>query len=275
MTSNPSKLPEYRKPPVAEVALSVQFQPIPGFGFPHMGLLWAEFKKELPVVQQHPPLPRTVEDFGVPVGPRITLEAGMMQGFPSPRVWFLDKAGAELVQVQNDRLVVNWRKVDDGLQYPRYNTVRARFDEAIAKFRRFLRDHDFPDMAPDQCEVTYVNHCLAGEVWSDLGEIDRVVSMWRGLDGFLPNPEEVQFAARYQITDDQEILGRLHVTVEPARRISDHRPLLVMQLVARGAPVGDGLEGVGRFLDVGHEWIVRGFTSITTPEMHAEWERLE
>ena len=46
-----------------------------------------------------------------------------------------------------------------------------------------------------------------------------------------------------------------------------------MKLTARGNPQGDGLEGALEFIDTGHEWIVRGFTSFVTKEMQALWGR--
>jgi uncharacterized protein (TIGR04255 family) len=274
MTENRSSLPDYSNPPVIEVALGVQFQSIPGFGTPHIGLLWEMFRAEFPVTQEQPPLAHTVEEFGLRVAPRISLEA--LPGPPVPRVWFLNRAGSELVQVQPDRLVVNWRKTADDQEYPHYVDVRAKFDRALDAFRQFLATEDLPDIQPDQCEVTYVNHCLAGAGWERHGEAHRVVAVWRDVsDSFLPEPEEVRFAVSYLVAEGRRALGRLHVNFEPAYRSSDNQPLVVMRLVARGAPIGEGVAGVGGFLDAGHTWIVQGFTSLTTPEMHAVWGRIQ
>jgi len=44
-------------------------------------------------------------------------------------------------------------------------------------------------------------------------------------------------------------------------------------LTVRGAPQTQDSNGVFGLLDKGHEAIVRGFTSITTAEMHKVWER--
>jgi len=32
-----------------------------------------------------------------------------------------------------------------------------------------------------------------------------------------------------------------------------------------------GVEDAMAFLDVGHEWVVRGFTSVTTTSMQSKW----
>ena len=177
--------------------------------------------------------------------------------------------------MQQDRFVLNWRQAG-GDVYPRYVMVRAKFDKALSTFREFLVNEGLGDISPDQCEVTYVNHVLPGEIWENHGDIQKVVSVWSGAhsDEFLPDPEEVRFVVRYVMTDrDENPLGRLHVSLEPAYTIADGSSVLVLKLIARGAPITEGMDGVGKFLDLGHEWIVRGFTSITTGDMHAVWER--
>jgi hypothetical protein len=67
--------------------------------------------------------------------------------------------------------------------------------------------------------------------------------------------------------------GRLHVTVQPAFQTEDKAPALILTLVTRGAPIQEDEDGILQHLRLGHEWIVRGFTAVTTPEMHEQWER--
>jgi hypothetical protein len=71
----------------------------------------------------------------------------------------------------------------------------------------------------------------------------------------------------------EEPVGRLHIAAEPAFRRSDSSPIVVLTLTARGRPLGVGLDGVLAFLDLGHEWIVRAFDSVTTSKMHRIWGR--
>ena len=84
----------------------------------------------------------------------------------------------------------------------------------------------------------------------------------------------MRFLVRYVIPDSAgNPLGRLLISVEPAYRTDDDKPILVLQLTARGRPDDEGIEGVLRFLDTGRKWVVRGFASITSPRMHEIWER--
>jgi hypothetical protein len=83
-------------------------------------------------------------------------------------------------------------------------------------------------------------------------------------------------AARYVIPDENGApLGRLHIRTKSGFQVSGGQPIIVLELTARGQPLGEGINGVLPFLDVGREWIVRGFASITTPEMHELWERTD
>jgi len=112
-------LPDFENPPLVEVALSVQFEPIEQMRTPQIGFLWAEFRDRFPVTQEHPPVDPVIERFGIARtgAPEVRLQ--MLESPPLPRVWFVNPTGTELIQVQNDRFIHNWRKVDDGDKYPR------------------------------------------------------------------------------------------------------------------------------------------------------------
>src|SRR5712692_1503294 len=97
-----ASLPSFASPPIVEVALAVQFEPISQLHAAHMGLLWEKFRAELPQTEDHPPLPLTLEEFGAP----HLIDLGIQIEFtgipPVPRCWFLNASGTELIQVQQD-----------------------------------------------------------------------------------------------------------------------------------------------------------------------------
>ena len=68
-----------------------------------------------------------------------------------------------------------------------------------------------------------------------------------------------------------EPIGRLHATLQPAWKKIDNSPILVLNMTARGVPLGKGIDGAFSFFDLGREWIVKGFAEITTPEMQRTW----
>ncbi len=66
----PSDLPDFKKPPLTEVALSVQFERLPNLNSLQIGLLWHEFMERFPSTEQHPLLDPVFERFGTPTGPK-------------------------------------------------------------------------------------------------------------------------------------------------------------------------------------------------------------
>lgn len=271
-------LPDFEQPPVVEVALSLQFKPLESLGTSHLGLLWAELRrKDFSRAEDHGELEPSFEDFSATPSRRVGLR---VQGFedapPPPRVWFLNEAQNELVQVQRDRFIVNWRQGAHSEPYPRYVSIRSRFIDAFGTFESFLSSEKLGAVVPNQCELTYVNHVPTGLGWHSHGEVDHVVTVWHNTysDTYLSSPEDAAFRVRYRMDDEQgEALGRLHVAFQPAFRNADGTPIFAINLTGRGEPRSQDLKSSLALFDLEHQWIVRGFASITTPLMHEVWRR--
>ena len=276
MSKFQSPRPEYDLPPVIEVVLSLQFEPLSELAAPQFGLLWSQFRNEFPRIEEHLPIAPVIETFDVPPKDRLGMRVEMSEVPLLPRMWFLNAAGTELIQVQRDRFIHNWRKTDLDQTYPRYEYIRERFRSELSVFTQFLTSEGINKFAINQVEVTYINHIAAGDVWHDHSELHKVISPWPASysDTFLTQIEDGNILMRYRIADDAGApIGRLNVELQSGYRKSDHVPIFVLNLTARGKPQGKGIEGAFSFLDIGREWIVRGFTSITTQEMHRIWRR--
>ena len=181
----------------------------------------------------------------------------------------------KLIQIQPDRFIHNWRKRQGDEEYPRYKVLKETLKAKLETFQTFLEREDLGTLSPNQCEVTYVNHVVLPEEkkHGHLNEILAPVSLQHS-DSFLSSTEESRVTLRYVIKDDEgKPIGRLHIEAEPAYRISDGLPMYVLTLTARGAPLGPSVEDALKFLDIGREWVVRGFAAVTTAEMHEEWGR--
>lgn len=269
--SGSKPLPSFHKPPVVEVALGVQFEALSELNTGKTGLLWSRYRKDFPVVQDHPLLDRVVETFDAkPSSVKVELE---LVNRP-PRTWFMSSAEDHVIQIQQDRFVVNWRKLEK--EYPRFPHVLNLFTESFGKFLEFIEKEQVGRFSPNQCEVTYVNHLPVGSGWEKVGEVNRVLSSWGGYsDDFLPPPEATRVQNKFLIRNAaEEPIGRLHADLRTSQE-RDGRNSMVLNLTARGRPLSDNKDGVLAFFELGREWVVRGFASYTTPEMHSIWERYE
>ncbi len=276
MTKMDAPRPDFRDPPVVEVALSVQFDSLGKLRTPQIGLLWKEFRDRFPVTEEHAPLDAVVERFGAPRVRKGVARIEMLESPPTPRCWFLNDAGTELIQVQHDRFVHNWRETGTEAEYPRYEHIRSTFEAELKRFDEFIAREQIGEFTPNQCEVTYVNHIAGGKGWQIHGDLGNVITVFQRSfsDEFLDVPEDTGLRLRFLIPDDAgQPIGRLHVSLNSGYRSSDDQPLFILNLTARGAPRGGGIDGVLGFLDLGREWVVRGFASVTTPTMHREWGR--
>jgi uncharacterized protein (TIGR04255 family) len=269
-------LPDFANPPVVEVALAVQFEPLTALRTPQLGFLWKDYRERFPKIEEHAPLDPMMERFGVPGPPQASVHFEMMHKPPVPRCWFLSEDDTELIQIQQDRFAHNWRKAGTDIKYTRYKRIRTTFRKELDNFAAFLAREKIGTLEPNQCEVTYVNHIISGQGWERHGEIGKVLALFetKYTEEFLPELEEGRVSGTYVIPgSDAKPLGRLRFSIAPAYRRADDKPIMVLTLVARGQPDGEGTDGVMRFLDTGREWIVRGFTALTTARMHEIWER--
>jgi uncharacterized protein (TIGR04255 family) len=277
MARDETVLPDFAHPPVVEVVLGMQFEPLADLKMRHFGLLWRELFSRYPQTEDLPPLQQAVERFGagpqVSDGPKIELSESM----PLPRCWYINDPGTQLVQVQRDRFVCNWKKQAREDEYPRYENIRDTFRREAEVFATFVERQSLGEINPNQCEVTYVNLIEPGPNWSDPGELGQVLTVFdpRYSEPFLPEIEHAEIGLRYVIPGPgpEDPVGRLRVNIRPVFRSHDGVPLFRLQMMARGQPLGEGLDGVVSFFNLGREWIVRGFAAITETEMHRVWGR--
>lgn len=272
----PEDLPDFRKPPLVETVLSLQFEPIAGLTTAHLGLLWQRFREQLPLIEQQPPLPPVVEKFGPPAPALV--EVTFEEKPPVPRLWFLNQDRTELIQVQADRFIHNWRKMEGSEPYPRFEPIRDRFRNKVDTLVQFLKEERMGTPVVNQCEVTYVNHIEPSGVWQRHGQLEKVISNWRAAPEpqFLPEAEDGGLRLRFVIRNESgDPVGRLHVIFQPAWKKTDNTPIMVLNLIARGAPLGGGIEGAFRFFELGRRWIVKGFAELTTSDMQRAWERID
>lgn len=277
MTSSSKALPRFGRPPVIETVLGVHFRPLEKFTSAHQGLLWERcFRAQFPKLEERPPVEEVREPFGEERLAPPMIRWQVFDRPPAPRLWAASASGEHVIQIQRNGLFANWLKRGEGVAYRPYLERRQEFSQQLSQVEEFLREEEIGQLEPTSWNVTYINH-IDYEGLDEVGAAAaRTLTVWANQfsDDWLPRTDKVLLDFAFPMPNNA---GRLNVNLKPAVVLSDKRQVLRLDLTARGQlkkesrDVASALAGI----DLGHEWIVRGFASLTRPEMHQLWERIQ
>lgn len=265
-----TKLPSFEAPPVVETAIAVQFDRVKGMKNRHLWEFWYLLREQFPVTEDQEPIDPKHELFGddaksPPHFPQIVTRphASRLQGVSDDK--------ATMFQIQNGRLVYNWRR-QDSTEYPRWESNKPQFDKLLTSFRDYLNQAGLGSIRPNQWEVTYVNHLQKGREWDSPSDwanvVPGVIGQTSG-DLSIGPLESIAVRQQYVIEANK---ARLYADLQSAFMAENpEQELLVLRLVARGVPAEDGqIEGG---LELGRKAIVTGFTEMTSERAHEIWNR--
>jgi uncharacterized protein (TIGR04255 family) len=205
VSMNQPNSPSYRKPPVSEVAVGLQFDRLP-IQMRHIGQFWTEVAELYPNTEDAPPLPETGEAPGIEL---LVIP-------PLRRSFLISQGGEFLLQVQDNRFYCNWRKLSPDVIYPRFPVVYERFVKGWGLFSDFLKRQGFPEVNPTRYELTYVNEIEVSRE-SVAQDIAKCVRMYvpRLKPEFLPEPGSVSGLWLYKLPDSK---GQLQANLNHLRK---------------------------------------------------------
>ncbi len=259
--------PDYENPPVVEVSLGIQFEPLTRLNPIELGSLWELWRDELPNYIEQPPLPHIL-------GAQLSIPATIQIGIGSPlrRYWFLNDTKGQLVQLQNDKLIVNWRKSNPEMEYPRYRMIRSNLETKFEEFNNFLKDKSLGTIKINHIEATYVNLIETNE--NGIGKLENIFRFWNTIDGHhLGTPGVVHSNMQFIIDEKMSGLTRMNVAISPALGIESETKIL-MTIQVLGTPKTSEFDSALDSLDEAHIHIVTSFDELTVPTMHEKWRRL-
>lgn len=270
---------KFEAPPVVETTLSVQFSNLPGFTAAHVGWFWKEYVEKLGDGPPHEwkqaveavRLPEVFEKFGVddvwlPPSLKVT------QGVLSPRIQIIRSDSERMIQVQDTRFILNWRKQGSS-PYPSYETLLPEFRNMLNAFESFCGEAGWGVPAYNQWEVLYIDQVKRGTMWDSARNLNRI------FPALVVPPVSVRHAPasddetmsadwRFSLADRR---GRLYVQLRQARLQATNEELVQLQTIARG-PV-NGTQSWEQGMNFGHEALRETFLAITSPEAQEAWKR--
>ena len=253
----------FENSPISEVVVSTYFNPpLSNLRSEHIGLFWKKLKSEFPVVNQQ-----------LPAGAQPDPTANEL--FPMPRYWFIGTDDIDLIQVQKNAFIFNWRRRNN--EYPRFHGhIKPAFDRYYNLFDEFIRTEVMiPRLSIDLCELTYVNTIEKCDFWAGPQDTNKVISSFISLDPGISNSSLLGFSCNYSY----EITTDLQLNLNIRNGFVAHRqnmPVLVFEIKANTRFEQVLKSEVDEWFERAHDAIIECFVSITSRDIQEQfWNRVE
>jgi uncharacterized protein (TIGR04255 family) len=258
-------LPDFESPPLEEVVVGVQFAAPPGYSILHASEVWTLFKSDYPDVTEQSRLEPQFEIFGG------NPQAGFQMNFASPptrgRLWFSSSDNTHLVQFQEDRFILNWRRQGANSSYPRYEKILENFSRYLSELNKFVEGKYSTSLVINQAEVSYINIIQVPD-FSEAGSWIK----------FFGSPElnlESLNAILTEIinSDVGKPVARMSYEIQSVWTPDMMQKAIRLSLTCRGKPNKENLDSALDFIAMAREKIVRRFCELTTDDAQKKWGR--
>lgn len=259
----------FRQPPVTEVVFVVSFTMPQPLKMAHFGLFWERIRMEFPRVEDNPPLPGIVPS-PMDAPPMQQVELSFLP--PLRRVWFLDREGRDVIQIQDDRFIFNWKRNPSDTGYPGFVEVNRRFEQHLGAFIRFLSEEGLGTPTYTFLELIYVNHVDASNGLGQLPATAILVDHKRDTsrERFLPEPVGLNWITQYALPGGRSVL-HVHAQTVPRAGTS---PMMRVDVAARGTAATATEQSRLEWFQTAHEWATRGFADAVVATLQDEvWGR--
>lgn len=247
------------------------FEPLAGLTIGDFGLFWAEILSEFPASEAMQPVPTEIESFDGFRPKQVGFQ--IMPAESLPRAAFRNPSNGELVQFQSDRFGFNWIKTNDDHKYPHAEATMDRFCDLFQKFSKYIERRKLGPINIVQCELTNVNIVPVsdvGESFADMATVVRLAPL--EYDYANIRLENQLVGSKHIILDDAgHPIGRVHTLGQPSLRVPNNEEAYRLDITARGAPIGSGLEGARRFFDAAASAVNAVFLASTTNAGRRFW----
>ncbi|HNP35394.1 MAG TPA: TIGR04255 family protein [Woeseiaceae bacterium] len=248
---------KFKKPPLNEIVFQVIFPELVGFGGAHIGLFWSEFRDRFPTIQSAP---------RVELAKSFNLANGVL---PENRIWLIHKDNSQVIQIQDDRFMFNWRDVGEETTYPGFDALYPIFKEYFSAFIDFLESEEKAPKFVTGFELNYVNHIYPDvwEDWSDIGEIFPAFN-WRSNPSPMPDIKGFRYFMQSTLDDD---IGELTVTIDSRTHKKTSSPLVNFEIKVTGGKRELEVESLDAVFLPAHDGLVDTLVSMVSEKVRASW----
>ena len=251
---------KYQSPPIDEIVCGIRFDSIKKLRSGHIGILWQKLGPDFPKIEDQilvPPVPK--EDLEIP------------ERFPLPRVWFTHKNENDLVQLQRNRFLHNWRKRQPEDVYPGYVRVINNFEKYLSCFQEFLVEENLDRLVAREYELTYIDLIPKGQGWENLRDLGKVFPNLLSLKRKSILATDIRNINWQTVLGLPNDLGQLRVAVRNATRVSDNQFLLHIEFNAHSRQPHQPMR---EWFDAAHNAVIEVFSHLVSDAIQQEfWGR--
>lgn len=257
------KSPNFSNPPVDEVAMGFSFQPSAHIELLDVSNLWEEFqKKGFDDVQTHAP----IASKGSRVFQNFNLQLKSKPDFP--RFWFIKKTKEYIVQVQEDKFLINWRFTDEPTKrYIGFEKIEKNFWIYAELFAAWFEEKSGEKLKIKNLELSYYNTIEVGP--------KSLVGMFKDFQwstkSILSNAVKQMF---FEVTlPVEKIDAEMYILGHTGKKRDAEGDIFRLELAVTGKIDAQGLNKklMKPWYNLSHDKIVHGFVELTTPKMHKQW----
>ncbi len=269
--------PKFHAPPVVETALSVQFNSLPGYSTAHAGWYWKEYLEKLQAepswnwtqATDAPRVDDQFERFGADDVWRPPFTMRQVPPSQPQRTQIIRADGERLIQVQDSRFILNWKKQSGS--YPKYRPLLEEFRAALTAFELFVDKAGLGKLQYNQWEIVYIDQLKKGEMWESARDWSKIfpgLSMPPARVNHLlsEGDETVSADWRFSLAHQR---GRMYISLRQIRIPPSGQEVLNVTFLGRG-PVTI-LTTWEQGFEIAHEALNETFLAITSPEAHKRW----
>ena len=154
-----------------------------------LGRYWVDLREKYPRKELHP----AIQD-----------NAGFALGVPALRGLFVSDDDAKVLQLQKDRMYVNWRKRH--AEYPRFSSGEGALKPtAIAEldaFAKFCQYELGQQIRPHQVELAKIDMIEKGRYWDSFDELRQLLPITDSFEEFRKT-EQPEFAIKFSESGPQ------------------------------------------------------------------------
>lgn len=241
----------FDKPPLVEVALGRVFLQRQDLLVPHFGSFWEQVRGAFPKVAHAAPIAQATDAVVV-----------ADEGYWLPRIWLSTLDDVFLIQLQQDRFHVNWRKTSANPEYVRFPAVLEKHHELWAKFDAFVTQVTGAPLQPVMNEMVYTNHI--GEEGADLFGLSQGAlrdCVWSGGTRFLPQPKAIAHSYSFDIPNG---IGELTAAITSGKRTADGAAVLKVDMQVRGRVSDEANQDFDTWAVAARNFLVASFKDMTT-----------